>query len=818
MSGETIKDVVIRVAIKPGDMSEFSSAMKQVCQDIQSVVAAQKQAWKDSISQASSNLSQMFQQPLQVTVSTPISQIVTQPMQEASASPAVNQVRSDAPEKVEPQQQTRVVSQPEQQPSSSTDASRLPDPSEVSRANSQSASPAVNQVTSEQQPPSVVVIQQQPQPQQGPQFVVQVVVSSPLNPPTSVRPIPPNPPPSIPPNSPPTPPDPNTPARKNVSNSSQSADFEKVIEEIRYWFSSKQKIAVSSIKVGREGYGQHVRERAEEIARHEMAFAKRSGLTDNLSHRETEKLHRKLKRNAVSTIKETDTEHANSVNDFVQNERKRIQALQDSQNAAINAARSFAQLAASTNEDSATMVRNIAQVEGFTNVLKGAGTAMGLAGIGLAVLGAELLLTKVAFDESRDSSRHYWESITGDAVRTQSRLSTVAQREHSQATQTALRRPDITESKRWVENINRRESREKEIREFEAGNYTPERKAQFRQQAEARGHHEEQRSKIEDQIAFKKKQLEELQGANAQLKKDKENVVAAGRNAVRAADKEIEQATFETGYGRTHRKIHTWGHALSGAMGFNTGIDNKTGYFNSQIQAKNEATKRRDNVAQQAKEEEAQAQQKITENQEKQLAIEKDLGVMAVQNLSTTKAKQQAAYEAYRNESQRVTQGRIAFGSSSISQQNMVLRLQRKHKLIEAKREENRKLNIDEDTDLPQYTPFELQQDPMGSIAGISMRRQQKKIAEDRGYEMETDVDEKKKEFEKQEKLPVVAEQKKAVEDQSEKIKAAAKEFEDALKNAFRIDDLLDALKFAAIESGKKLEEDLHKFKMTFNR
>ncbi len=583
--------------------------------------------------------------------------------------------------------------------------------------------------------------------------------------------------------------------REAIRKSSTDA-IRSAAAEVNEWYSSQHNVAESDIKIGRLGYAKSLRERAHRTAADEMDFAKRSGVSGGLDEHGLDQLRTQLEKRAASAIREKDRETAGSTADSIKVEKNRIAALKETHQAAIGAVKGLAQLTAAGDENSASMLKNIVAIEGLTNIAKNAGAALGTVGVGLAAIAAGIVATKMAYQEAYEISQQYWRSITQDAALAHERISSSAVRHHRQQSEVATQMPFMAGIDRALENDALRAERESKIRQVEANpDLTPERKAEFRARTEQRGRFEEMQKAADDEITFKKRQLDQLRAADAELIREQKNADAAGQNMISSAKKEVAHSTEESGLGTAYRHTYRAGHALSDMFGLNTGIDKNTGLFTEQMQAKEQAQERLKAAEKAAVEGVATAQNQIKQNKAEELRLTQDIANLETKRLSTTREIQQSAYEAVRNEKTRVTQGNISFGTADIGSQSIALRLQEKHERIEAQRAANKAGGVDEDEGVERYSPWELQQQTFGGIAGISVRRQAQKDAVKAGFKFESDLADKEKAFKAEMDKPVIDEQRGRVGAAQMDAGDAAREMAQAVKDAFRLEDLVARFK-----------------------
>lgn len=608
------------------------------------------------------------------------------------------------------------------------------------------------------------------------------------------------------------------------AKSTASVDsIKRAADEIREWYSSQQELAATPIKIGRLGYASSVRARSASIAQDELDFAKRAGITDGLDQHGIHRLRGHLEKRASLSIRETDRETANSTADSVRDERKRASALNQSHNAAIGAAKGLLQLAAAGDVNAASLARSVVAIEGLANVAKLAGVAMGPLGIGLTAVAAGVLAMKTAYQEAYATSQMYWQSIAKDAELTNQRITRLAVLQHQQATRLALGVPLTGETDRALKSFDISQEREEEIRKVEAGNFTPQHKAEFRARVEAQGNLESRQRTTAAEIEFKKKQLADLETAEVELNRKEKDVADSGRNAVTEAKKARDHVMDETTGGifaRTAaqvatgqipdgpglqglpRKINRFGlmfvpggkAAMDIGDNVNLGLDRQTGQWNSQLNAKDKADEQVISVEAEATANSGAVKSQIKESGEQKEKLRKEIADLELQQLTTTRAMQQKAYEAVRNEQERVTQAQQAYGSASAGERRTALRLQEKHLRIEAQRAANKAAGRPEDEGVEKFTEWELKQNPFGGIAGISMRRQKQEAAQKEGLIVESDLADRQKDF-KEEMAKPLDQTRERVEAAGIDADEAAKDLADAIKAAFPFETLVEKLK-----------------------
>lgn len=577
------------------------------------------------------------------------------------------------------------------------------------------------------------------------------------------------------------------------------ADLDKIVSEIQNWHGTTYQ--QSAIKIGRVGYGQSVRDRASDASREQMDFATRSGLTDNLSVADRERLRKKLESGAASSIRENDREHANSANDA-----KR--AADEAHAAVVRFTKGLGQLAASVDKDAESMVRRVVQIEGIANVANSATTALGLTGTGLAVLAAELLATKVALDQTTATNRRYHESITNDATRMMNFHSAAAVRHSNQASFSVASMHDSTPLFRLGENFQRMNARESQIRAFEAGNASPELKRAFRERTESQGILEERRTGIDDAIAFKKQQQAQLTAAEAARKQAADNLgtfdkktqtwsQGSARNAVRAAQDEVNNSLKESSTGFWGRQAYRAATGPISMLGINMGVD-KSGYLNSQMDAQGAAKERLALTQSSALEASKDLEDRATKNVREQRDLQEEITKLTNERLYTNKEIAQSAYQALHSERERVKGAEIGFGTSEVSTQHQILRLQKKHDAIEAAKAENRKSGKSEDANLPRFNQFEMSHlYGSGSVADVTMREQAVRDAKSKGFRPETDLEDREKRFKEVMAKDTTDNDLKKLKGEAIDSRRLGQDLGEAVKSAINVTELLEGFKLS---------------------
>jgi|GEM_PF-6157079 len=613
-----------------------------------------------------------------------------------------------------------------------------------------------------------------------------------------------------------------------------SDSIKHAADEIREWYSSQQQLAATPIKIGRLGYANHVRERSASIAQDELDFAKRAGLADGFDEHAIHKLRGHLERRAASSIREVDRESANSTADSVRSEEKRGAALDKSRNAALGAAKGLLQLAASADTNAVSLVQSVVAIEGLANVAKLAHTAMGPLGIGLTAVAAGILVIKTAYQEAYETSQMYWKSIAKDSELANERITRSALLKHEQGTRLALGVPMTGQADRFLQTFNLSAEREAEVRKVEAGNFTPQHKAAFRARAAASVNFDERQRTDAAELEFKKKQLAGMEKAETELKQKAIEAEQLGRRAVKDAETVRDHVMDESTAGiavRATAQAATgqipdgpgmlgWARWIgrkatgSNAMGqlaiavgdnVNLGLDRKTGQWNSKLNAKDKANEHVLGVAASAAQNNADIHRRLeVAGQEKQ-KLKDDIANKQMQLLTTTKDQRDAAYSAFSNERQRVTGLNQSFGSASVGERRIAMRLQEKHLRIEKQRASNRAAGRAEDEGVEQYSHWEMQQNTFGGIADKTIRLQREATAKKEGHLVETDLDTleaKHKEEEAKPLQPLIDNVKAAGID----VEKGAKELADAIKAAFPFETLISNVK-AELDQMKALNE-----------
>lgn len=359
----------------------------------------------------------------------------------------------------------------------------------------------------------------------------------------------------------------------------------------------------------------------------------------------------------------------------------------------------------------------------------------------LILLASSLLASKQASDEARKYNELYWRQLTDDAVAAQTRLTSGALRHYGQQEDLTMSQRNLGQIDRFLPNFERRETLEKDIRDFEASGARSDFKSRYRSQSLQRTGLEENRVALDSDRDFKQDQLDKLRAASEKLEQDKKNVLSKSAQVQKSFRDEEKAAYTESNFDFAKRQ--GWRGAM-GAMGtwmlpINTGIG-QSGYTNKQ-EAAAEAARAGGVAAKDDSEKQVAAIQKeITRSLEEQMKLSEDIARIDQQRLTTSKELRQSAYENVQHEQERLRGGNIEFGTASIADQNRIMRIQKKHERIEAQKAANRAAGRDENEGIERYTPMEMRTNILGNIAGKTMRDQAEKAAASKGFQQETNL------------------------------------------------------------------------------
>ena len=435
--------------------------------------------------------------------------------------------------------------------------------------------------------------------------------------------------------------------------------------------------------------------------------------------------------------------------------------------------------------------------------------------IALAALQLTLDLTQKASEQATAANNLYWSQLTKDATEAESRLTSGAIRSFSQQNELTTSRHNTSEFERFLPNFEKREKQEQSIRNYEATQSSPEFKSQFRSRTLRQNQLEERQESLTTEREFKQKQLKEIRNQTEKLKQDKGNVQSKGQQIQSSIRAQKREALTESNYQYGKRQAYRAVAAIPGALGFNMG-DGDSGYLHTQ----DDAVQRLNVDGKKAEIETAlklkQINEEISRGQETQRTLSEDIARIDQQRLTTTQEMRQNAYEAVQKEQERLQQGNIAFGSSSVADQNRILRLQQKHERIEAQKESNRREGRDEFEGVEQYSQAELRTNVMGNIAGRSMREQAERNAKATGFKQESNIDELQQDLDKANSLPL-EDRKADVSKSANDAKEMATAIRQAIEAKHGGDNTIELLKQELQNMRSQYESDKFKRNAVFN-
>jgi len=506
----------------------------------------------------------------------------------------------------------------------------------------------------------------------------------------------------------------------------------------------------------------------------------------------------------------------------IMRERKAAQEKEEAQHktqtgARIQLAKGAAQFAASASGNE-KMMHAVVAAEGLSNLASSAaaaGLAMNPLTIGIAALAAGVVLAAKAMSEAVERIQIGLRATSAKALVEHHAVSQGVLRQFENQNTLANIRPYTGNLANNLKAFDASQKREARIREFEASAASPEMKARFRERTERQGGFEDERRETESQLAFHRNKLRNQERAHRGLVNDLPGVVESRKKAVAAAENRVKHSQDESSLGSIGRNLYRAGTGELELYGFNTGIDQKTGLWQGQAQNKREAEIALGEAKKQGWEAEKQANEAITESLKQQQAEKAKIAELSTKNLYTTKAEQQAAYQAVHAERQRVQSARISFGGASAGDRMLALNIQAKHKRIEAQRAENKKNNRPEDEGIEEYSQHELDAPSFGGLEEKTKRQQKERRAKAEGYEIESDLDSLEEENKEQQARKVKPQRDQAGQDAFDADKAAD-EIGEAFKRNFPLKEIIAAIDKRGAELKIEMEEAAQKNKMTF--
>lgn len=403
-------------------------------------------------------------------------------------------------------------------------------------------------------------------------------------------------------------------------------------------------------------------------------------------------------------------------------------------------------LSSATGSDQ--MMHMVVMAEGVANIAKNAGLAeitLTPLTVGLGVFAAAAVATAVAVKMASDQVERMQIGLRKSAS-----MSLIA---HDIASQSSLRhfaqdsalatmRPYTGHLRAGLQSFAAERQREAQIRQFEAGSASPEMKARFRQRMETQGGLEAEQRETQEQLKYHRERLAQSQTARKTLETDQPKVWREANKVLAAADEKVKQATAESTPGFLYRQAQKPGRAIAGALGFNTGVG-KSGFTITQENAQRQAEIEQGNAKNQLLNAESGFRDKITESTRQEEESKQKIAELELKSLTTTRAQQQAAYQAAQSERIRVQGLNSAFGSADVGARQIAIDIQNHAKENEAIRAANIAAGRDADEGITRLNQFELEQPVFGSAAASREQRlEYDRIAKEEGLEVETDLPE----------------------------------------------------------------------------
>ena len=549
----------------------------------------------------------------------------------------------------------------------------------------------------------------------------------------------------------------------------------------------------------------------------------------------------------------------NPSNNFEQSSSQAAAASNNAAASAVRFAKSLALVAASGTEGSDALVKQIAAMQGYFDVLSGglqtmqkfqamqsahnalqkaqgtmqtargasavAGTAgsaaasaaggaaasggAGMAGaaaalanpvtLAIAAVAAGLIALKIYYDDAIALNKIFWKSMSENAERESNKASAAVIRHGEQMKHATENMPNIRSVNRIVENIERREGDEKASRaEEDDKTLTPAQKQQRRQYRDSQSTLQEQRSAAKDDYERASQQQKKAEQTAATLSSGRDGLKPkydAQRKAI-----EDERKNASVGPSKTYVNAAYGATQVMPLVGVGMALHARSlsKAENTRQEGLNEDRKSVDvSQAESGK----NIQKQIEESEKNALEYSKQKTQALLQQYQAGKQILANAKDALRDEKEKMRQGDIQFGSMSLGDQQRVLRLQEKHDRI---KDQQKRKDAGEDVKVEEYNQMEIQLGmSTGTVAKETIETQLQKRARDMGYRgREANVDTvaaKQSQVDDAEKNvgPETEEIKELLKKAEASTKQMATELVNEMKNTFATQELYEELKAA---------------------
>jgi len=349
---------------------------------------------------------------------------------------------------------------------------------------------------------------------------------------------------------------------------------------------------------------------------------------------------------------------------------------------------------------------------------------------GFAALSFEMKSVFDRYTDLRNESRRYWADQEADVGRAAKYTMNIGGIRAQAALDRARHAPDAVGLNYIMPNIAMQESMEAGLRAYEATDAPSMFKHTARGLAEYALPRHQTLNQVGAEIADRDRRLGILRESLSEIEMTRKNRAGQYRNAMNANRTSEQHILDEMPLEGAVRTGRGW---ISRA-GMDGAIDLDSGLYHTQRAALADVRARRGQIEESFKKDEAESVEREGKAKADIVRLDKEKLQLQQQQLAAARELQQSVYTALQNEKERVKGLEIGFGSASMPQQFIAMRLQKKHERIEAQRAANVAAGRPIDQGVERYNPWERQQNHMGGIASISMERQAKEDAAKMGF------------------------------------------------------------------------------------
>lgn len=451
----------------------------------------------------------------------------------------------------------------------------------------------------------------------------------------------------------------------------------------------------------------------------------------------------------------------------------------------------------------------------FSKELALVGVSGAVAGVALAAIVVGVIAINQALSELHTVSQKYWKDIGDDAERAEKRLTASAHRHYAQQSSVIanMENPERPE-RRQIRFLNQ-QGYEQIIRTAESGDLRSDFKADFRQRQERISEWVSGDNDRFSEGKFQRSKLAKLKSAQSDLAVDEKNAIAARDQGLKQKQKAIDETLKESNLGWAGRQ----GNRLLGLipmMGVNT-VGDKSGFSNRQMAAHDAAEIDKKEFEKSSAGDIVGIRETLNASLQEEKSIKEKIAELDQQRLTTTREIQQSAYQSVQNEKERVKNVKESFGGAGVKAQNIAMQLQAKHEKIVQQQNANVAAGRPKNQGVEQYSSWQLEQNALGGIAGITMREQRRERADQRGLKPETDLPQKETELAELMKHPL-AELDKTASQSAQAAKEIAQKIVKAIEDTFKPQDLLANLDEELAAMKKRFEDNGFKRGSWFSR